>query len=710
MPQRILLSVFTLLTIVSPLFAQEDEDLFDMSLEDLMNVEIVSASKKEESSFDAPVSSSVITRDEIARSGVISIPEALRLCPGVIVRETTPGNYDIHLRGFDNLIRYSETYAQPNLLTLVMVDNRPVFNHNLGGTIWESLPVDLVDIERIEIVRGPAAALFGPNAVTGVINIITRKIEKQGLYASSHLQYGTAGTLGANVALGNKFNEKFDVIVSGNYQARERSDDLYYVYQPGQFFNDLTEMGVPFADVAYPEPELSLKRYGLNSFVNYQPSEQVNISLTTGLQQAEVQRPYYNFAVTALNKSSTNRKYVQLASSFYNVGASISYTGGSENLYQGFDIIQPEYDVHNLDATLTYQWEINPKLSLRPELGYQQAVIDDRDYTDLANGMIGFVSSKVSNQTLAGSLKGDYRPTDALRLIGALRVDKFEIPDKSYISYQLAATYKLNDKYLVRAVQSSATGGAFLSNYQVSIPAVPTSPTQVLSFSGNPDMDVTRNTMTEVGVRVQATNTLQFDVALFRQKIEDLSYPYAISETPLSEDITLQSFQFLNLPLEATQQGATLSVNYVPSQKVQLKPFVTVQNTQVENLPIGQIAGFANQVSDEHQATPSVYGGAFVNYSAHRKLNVNLNLYYFDQHTMYHDTDLVRLNASGETFNPIVGPIDSKLLVNAKVTYQIINSLKVYINGRNLLGSESREYYGTDRIGRSFFGGLSYNF
>ncbi len=215
-------------------FAQEELDLFELSLEELMKVEIVSASRKSENLFDAPVSSYTITRSEIAKAGVISIPEALRLCPGVVVREISNGNYDIHLRGFDNLVRYTQSYAQTNTLTLVMIDDRPVFNHNTGGTVWESLPIDLVDVERIEIVRGPAAPLFGPNAVTGVINIITRRTEQSGFYASAHSQYGTPDTRAANLALGNRFNERWSALVSANYQQRERGDDAYYVYKADQ--------------------------------------------------------------------------------------------------------------------------------------------------------------------------------------------------------------------------------------------------------------------------------------------------------------------------------------------------------------------------------------------------------------------------------------------------------------------------------------------
>ena len=77
---------------------EEQADIYDMSLEELMNIEIVSASKKAESLFDAPLSSYTITKEDILRAGSMSIPDALRLCPGIIVREHSNGAYDVHLR------------------------------------------------------------------------------------------------------------------------------------------------------------------------------------------------------------------------------------------------------------------------------------------------------------------------------------------------------------------------------------------------------------------------------------------------------------------------------------------------------------------------------------------------------------------------------------------------------------------------------------
>src|SRR5688572_8703442 len=105
------LTLLVAMTIVAPAFSQEqkpEEDLYTLSLEELMNVPINSASKKDETLFDAPLSSYTITRSDIDKAGSTSIMEALKLAPGVIVREQANGMYDIHIRGMENLARTNE--------------------------------------------------------------------------------------------------------------------------------------------------------------------------------------------------------------------------------------------------------------------------------------------------------------------------------------------------------------------------------------------------------------------------------------------------------------------------------------------------------------------------------------------------------------------------------------------------------------------------
>ena len=698
--------------------AQEDIDLFELSLEELMNVEIVSASKKEESAFDAPVSSSVITRDEIARSGVTTIPEALRLSPGLIVRETTNGNYDVFIRGFDNLHRYGSSTEQHNLYTLVMIDNRPVFNYNLGGTYWESLPIDLVDIERIEIVRGPSAPLFGPNAVTGVINIITHRPKKQELHLSSYLQYGTPHSVVAGATTGGQIGDRWNVHLSGNYQDRKRHDDQYYVYDTDQFLESPDPRGIVTMGEAYPDTELAMEKYGLNAWAGYQANDQVSVEIAAGWQEATAQR--FNYAARMpLSFNHNHSGYVNVAGEFYGVGTKVSYSRGYDNIIPG-SAYAGEYDFDIMDVVIDYQWKVTDKLSLRPALNYQSASYDDTKYIG-ASLLGGFFNGSPSISNIAGSLRSDYLITDQWRLIGALRVDKFSRPDDTYLSYQFASTYKLNDQYLLRAVHSRSNSGAFINNFiNVNLPR-PIEGTDLITtnrLTGNPDLKLATVTMTEVGFRGQITKNFQVDLELFRQHISNI---FSVATTnltfqptgfPAPNDVAPELIQqnYVNLPLTAVQSGVTLSANYVPDARFQIRPFVTFQKTDVENIPLAfstlpaafGLGTLSDAFDDKNESTPRVFGGVHANAAFTARWNANINAYFFGKQTMYTAHDLAR-----ET---TINDIDSKFLVNAKLSYRLVDKLRVFGTVKNALGNNSREHYGTDRIGRSFFGGISYNF
>jgi len=162
-------------------------DIAGLTTDELLQLAIVSASKKSESLFDSPMAATVLTGENIKKAGVTSIMEALRLAPGVIVREQTPGNYDIHIRGYDNLDPNGLISFTRNAITLVMVNNRIVYNEFQGNTYWELLQIGVDDVDRIEVVRGPVSAMYGPNAVSGVINILTKKPnEKKGVHVSTY--------------------------------------------------------------------------------------------------------------------------------------------------------------------------------------------------------------------------------------------------------------------------------------------------------------------------------------------------------------------------------------------------------------------------------------------------------------------------------------------------------------------------------------------
>src|SRR3954471_6827246 len=157
---------FLALSVVTSFAAHAQQaDLADLSLEELGNLRVTSASLRPERYSDVAASIFVITKEDIRRSGAPSLPEALRLAPNLEVSRVSGTTYAISARGFQNVIT--------NKL-LVLLDGRTLYTSVLSGVLWDAQDVMLEDIDRIEVISGPGGALFGANAFVGVINIISK--------------------------------------------------------------------------------------------------------------------------------------------------------------------------------------------------------------------------------------------------------------------------------------------------------------------------------------------------------------------------------------------------------------------------------------------------------------------------------------------------------------------------------------------------------
>ena len=214
--------LFVLFVLLLPHFAGAEgsrDDLTELSLEDLMAIEVTSVSKKSQKVSDAGAAVFVITQEDIRRSGVTSIPEALRMAPGIEVARIDANKWAISARGFNNFLA--------NKL-LVLMDGRSVYQPLFAGVYWNLQDTLLEDIDRIEVIRGPGATIWGANAVNGVINIITKNARETqgGLLAAGGgtkekdfggLRYGAKVGEGSYVrAYGKYFNRgAFPNVVGG---------------------------------------------------------------------------------------------------------------------------------------------------------------------------------------------------------------------------------------------------------------------------------------------------------------------------------------------------------------------------------------------------------------------------------------------------------------------------------------------------------------
>ena len=172
------LAVAAMLSLACVMAQADDQDLPSLSLEQLSDVVVTSVSRQEERLANAAASIYIISATDIARSGVLTLPEALRLAPNLQVARVDARNYAITARGFN-------TPFQNKLL--VLIDGRSVYSPLFSGVYWDAQDVLISDIERIEVISGPGATIYGANAVNGVINIITKssKDSQGGLVAAA---------------------------------------------------------------------------------------------------------------------------------------------------------------------------------------------------------------------------------------------------------------------------------------------------------------------------------------------------------------------------------------------------------------------------------------------------------------------------------------------------------------------------------------------
>lgn len=195
------------LLLVHPASPQDSEDYTQQSLEDLMNIEVTSVSKKSQKLSATAAAIYVITQDDIRHSGALNIPDLLRMVPGVNVARINGNTWAISARGFNE--HFSDKL-------LVMIDGRSVYTPTFSGVYWDSVDMPLEDIERIEVIRGPGGSSWGANAVNGVINIIS----KEAFQTRGGMITGGGGNLQqgfGTIQYGNQLRKKTDYRIFTRY-------------------------------------------------------------------------------------------------------------------------------------------------------------------------------------------------------------------------------------------------------------------------------------------------------------------------------------------------------------------------------------------------------------------------------------------------------------------------------------------------------------
>ncbi|WP_299385415.1 TonB-dependent siderophore receptor [uncultured Lacinutrix sp.] len=771
--EKILLFIIIITsTLCFKTYAQKDKVYNEMTLEELLDIDVVvTASKHPEDLFETPLSTTIISKEEISNSGVTSIPEALRLSQGLIVREITPGNYDIHIRGYDDITKNVYLTLSYNTTILVMIDNRIVYSYFSGGTFWETLPVALNDVERIEVVRGPASALYGPNAVTGVINIITSHANKKGKNITVNTQLGTNKAKDASVNIGYNWDDKTKLSFSSNFSERYRFDNEYYDFIRKDYVgvDSLTLFVAPVRDISANEPwtfneyqkelgayydeELSLRRAGGNIFFTHNYGVNSNIDVALGAQKSQSQRTGFLNLATPLSQTESESYYLNAKIKHNNLSGQFNINSGKDENNYMFN----SYKFTNVEGNLEYFKEFKT-LSIRPGINYKYLSYNSPwTYQDrFSFNELNHEFKDEARKTFSYSafMLTEWKPITKLRVIGAARVDKFGFNKNYFMNYEIASTYRINKNNLVRAVHSKASKSPFFfdtylnstltTNYNHSVDGSP-SPISVpvtLHVNGQKDLKYPTITSSEIGWRTKINNSLSLDLEVFYSNVDNFVNPNVYHDYTTEQELDEfgnpgallsiradGSVKFENYNLNASQYGIGFTLDYDFNDKFRAKVFGNYQKTNIsgrKNIDV-ELTNIQFEVNDtgdvltttlsnttnptqwSEEATPSFFGGFTINYKPNNKWSFNTDGYIYSQHE-FASYNYYQINDL-ENLEKDKSQMDIKtnLILNAKTSYQLNKHATINLTAKNLFGKH-REYGFADNIGSLFFVGLQWKY
>ncbi|MGP1722098.1 TonB-dependent receptor plug domain-containing protein [Shewanella frigidimarina] len=535
----------------------DESNSFDLSLQELLNVEVTSVSKQKQPLSNSPAAIYVITSEHIRNSGATSIPQVLRDVPGLHVGQIDSQKWAISSRGFNG--RY-------NNKLLVLMDGRTLYSPIFSGVYWEVQDTLLADIERIEVIRGPSAAMWGANAVNGVINIITKhSADTSGGYAelgAGDYEQGFAGF-------------RYGSTLSDNATSR--------VYVKGHS-RDSLEYNSQDLDSGLAERLATADKD--NNWTHFQVGGRVDIELETGtslmlssdVYRTEMQQTSYYPSLVGLSYVDYNSDYIKsdgfnLLSKFtkalsptsqYNLQAYYDYAKRDDDWY-GFSS-------ETVDVDFQHQLLVGQNHNIIWGLGYR-FIQDDFDQSTI---IVSSESESTRTNLWSAFIRDEITLVDdELWLTLASRFEHydytgFEVQPNARLMWQLN---KKNNLWasVARAIRTPSRIENNLSVNSQIIPPSVQSPLVSIWVAGNEDYKSEVIISYEVGYRFTPAKKWSFDSTIFYNDYDQLrNAPAGATDFSTFPNYISQYLTFSN-DLDGYNYGFELSSQWAATDTIQFK-------------------------------------------------------------------------------------------------------------------------------------------
>lgn len=526
------------------LLQAQTNDFFEMDFEDLMKIEVSVASRKEQSLSQTPAAVSVVSSQEAIQAGATNILEALRLVPGIHVAQISSAEYAVSVRGFNGLFS--------NKL-LVLIDGRSIYNATFSGVYWEvhDLPLELVD--RIEVIRGPGASLWGSNAVNGVINIITK-------HASE--------TEGAQVVLEAGSETRAGTLVWGREVSSNSSVRLHAKVTEREDYRTITG----------EEMDNELERSQIGFRFDGLLKDRDKVLVTANITQADYNQ---HFNLPDLSNPPAYTSPASEPANFTQKDLTLRWTHSpsvaSEVILQTFwDHYRREDSLRNetastLDVDLQYSLNLDDAHNIVWGLGYRRIDLN----VDSNSPLIQVIDKEDDLSIKSVFLQDEIELVDDFwYLTLGIKVEDHDFADVEWQpSIRALWTPTQTQTFWLsasKAVRTPSYGERSVRVTTAVLPPTPGSPTPfpIKLDSISPGLDSEVLLAYEFGYRSQVTDNLSLDSALFINDYDKLALnTFTLPTFEAGPPPHLLALLPLTNELEATAKGLELYLNWAPVDK-----------------------------------------------------------------------------------------------------------------------------------------------
>ncbi len=643
-----------------------EAELTDLSIEELMSRKVITASKTEQTFSDTAAAVFVIHQNDIRRSGATNIPEALRMVPGLQVARVDANKWAISARGFNGRIA--------NKL-LVLIDGRTVYTPTFSGVYWEIQDVLLEDVDRIEVIRGPGASVWGANAVNGIINVITKNASE----TNGKLVSVTAGNeyQSAAVRYGNQFNKHGYYRVYGKYFRHDG-----FVDRHGDDAEDNWDMG----------------RGGFR--LDWTPSAENTFMVQGDVYNGDINQ---NFIVPSITAPSGGERVLETADAHggsllarWDYTHSLASRTSTQIYYEHFR----RNDTFQNETLNTIDFDFQHELALAKAHEFTWGVGYRLHNEKFGNAQLVSVSPAKRNLHLFSAFLQDKISLfdDLVTLtIGS----KFEYHTLSGFEYQpslrLMWNASRNQRLWAAFSKATRTPSRGEKESKVNIAAIPQFQS-IVELQGNSDFKSEQVLSYELGYRAWLGDLFSFDIVAYYNKYDDLIFTKLGTITEPGK-----------IPLriingeQAQTWGVEVAVDWRPLDWMRLQlAYTYLQMDYEQEISLNTATGMAFPVGDkrspEHQAS--------LRSSFDLAYNTELDIWV---RYVGGISDIAVFNAAQ------LPSVNSYVALDIRLGWHVHNNVELALIGRNLTDKEHLEYLNElhtfpTQVERSFYAQMKWQF